>query len=144
VNDQAPEETCGVEEFVPEIEGPLSIGQVVELTGLSHDTLRWYEREGLLDSVARDSAGRRQYTQRDLRRLSLLVRLRTTGMPVSEMQRYADLMKAGPSTDGERAELLEAHRDRVLSHILDLQRDLEMINRKIASYRRSLSPTVPA
>lgn len=144
MTDHASNETCGVGEFAVDSEGPFSIGQVVELTGLSHDTLRWYEREGLLASVARDGAGRRQYTQVDLRRLLMLVRLRTTGMPVSEMQRYAALMQAGPSTDRERAELLEAHRDRVLSHIDDLQRDLEMINRKINSYRRSSSPVASA
>ena len=144
MRDHPPEETCGVGEFTVDSEEPLSIGQVAELTGLSHDTLRWYEREGLLDSVARDSAGRRQYTQIDLRRLLLLVRLRTTGMPVSEMQRYAALLPAGPSTERERTELLEAHRDRVLSHIGDLQRDLEMINRKINSYRRSPSPAASA
>lgn len=144
MNDEAADETCGIDEFTVEVEEPLSIGQVAELTGLSHDTLRWYEREGLLNSVARDSGGRRQYTQIDLRRLLLLVRLRTTGMPVSEMQRYAGLLSAGPSTDRERAELLEAHRDRVLSHIDDLQRDLEMINRKIASHRRSLTPVASA
>lgn len=142
MNDQGPGESCGVDEFTLEVEEPLSIGQVAELTGLSQDTLRWYEREGLVDSVARDGSGRRQYTQQDLRRLLLLMRLRTTGMPVSEMRRYAGLLQAGPSTDQQRAELLEAHRDRVLSHIVDLQHDLEMINRKIASHRRALSPAV--
>ncbi|WP_152360336.1 MerR family transcriptional regulator [Microlunatus speluncae] len=139
MSDQGPDGTCGVGELTLKPGERLSIGQVAELTGLSHDTLRWYERGGLLESVTRDSGGRRQYNQRDLRRLLLLMRLRTTGMPVSEMQRYAGLMKAGPSADRQRAELLEAHRDRVLSHIADLERDLEMINRKIASHRRGVA-----
>ena len=135
------DETCGVPEFEPETDGPLAIGQVSELTGLSIDTLRWYEREGLLDQVPRDSAGRRRFDRRDLKRLVLLIRLRATGMPVAEMRRYAELLRAGPSTDLDRALLLEAHRDRVQAHIADLQRDLELINRKINSHRSALAAT---
>ncbi|MFC7622355.1 MerR family transcriptional regulator [Microlunatus sp. GCM10028923] len=135
------DETCGVAELEPGTDGPLSIGQVAARTGLSIDTLRWYEREGLLDQVSRDGAGRRQFGTRDLRRLVLLIRLRATGMPVAEMKRYADLMRVGPSTDLDRALLLEAHRDRVAAHIADLQRDLELINRKITSYRGALAVT---
>jgi DNA-binding transcriptional MerR regulator len=145
VNDQSPgEETCGVDELVPHIDEPLTVGQVATLTGLSADTLRWYERVGLLEGVARDTSGRRQYTQVDLRRLALLMRLRATGMPVSEMQRYAELARAGAVTDPQRRQLLEAHRDRVLNHIADLHRDLDVINRKIAGYRGSQAPAVPA
>jgi DNA-binding transcriptional MerR regulator len=137
VNDEPDVETCGIEELVPDGAGPLPISRVAELTGLSPDTLRWYERVGLLEEVTRDSAGRRQYVPRDLRRLTLLMRLRATGMPVSEMQHYAQLAKAGDPTEPERKQLLEEHRDRVLSHIADLHRDLEVINRKIAGYRSS-------
>jgi DNA-binding transcriptional MerR regulator len=136
--------TCGVDELTPDIDGPLTVGQVATLTGLSTHTLRWYERVGLLEDVARDRSGHRQYTRVDLRRLVLLMRLRATGMPVSEMQRYAELVRAGSTTDLERMQLLEAHRDRVLSHIADLSRDLDVINSKIAGYRRALSPAIPA
>ena len=146
MNDQSPDvETCGVDELVPDVDEPLTVGQVAALTGLSADTLRWYERVGLLKGVARDPSGRRQYSQTDLRRLALLMRLRATGMPVSEMLRYAELAKGGASTEPQRRLLLEAHRDRVLNHIAGLHRDLDVINRKIAGYRGSRrSPAVPA
>ena len=133
---------CAVDEITPDVDGPLTVGQVAALTGLSAHTLRWYERVGLL-RVGRDASGYRQYTKVDLRRLTLLMRLRATGMPVSEMQRYADLLRSGEPTEAERLELLEAHRDRVLSHIADLYRDLDVINGKIAGYRRSMAPAVP-
>lgn len=149
VNDHTPAvETCGVDEITPDVDGPLTVGQVAKLTGLTTHTLRWYEQVGLLKSVARDAAGHRQYTRTDLRWLVLLMRLRATGMPVSEMLRYAELVRADVPTESQRAELLEAHRDRVLSHIADLHRDLDVINRKIAGYRRpadsALSPAVSA
>lgn len=136
--------TCGIDEITPDVDGPLTVGQVATLTGLSTHTLRWYERMGLLEGVARDGSGHRQYSQVDLRRLVLLMRLRATGMPVSEMQRYAELVRAGASTDLERMQLLEAHRDRVLGHIADLHRDLDVINSKIAGYRGSVSPAISA
>jgi DNA-binding transcriptional MerR regulator len=135
--------TCGVDELIPDVEGPLTVGQVAELTGLSAHTLRWYERVGLL-RVGRDASGYRQYTKVDLRRLTLLMRLRATGMPVSEMQRYAELLRSGDGTEQQRRELLEAHRDRVLAHIADLYRDLDVINSKIAGYQRSSAAAVPA
>jgi DNA-binding transcriptional MerR regulator len=145
VNDEPDVETCGIDELVPDVDGPLTVSRVAELTGLSAHTLRWYERVGLLDGVARDSAGRRQYMPSNLRRLTLLMRLRATGMPVSEMQHYAQLAKAGDSTEPERKQLLEEHRDRVLGHIADLHRDLDVINRKIAGYQGSRrSPAVSA
>lgn len=131
--------SCGVDEIIPDVGEPLTVGRVAELTGLSTHTLRWYERMGLIGDVARDPGGRRQYSRKDLRRLVMLMRLRKTGMPVVEMQRYADLIRAGESTEPERLQLLEEHRDRVLSHIADLERDLDVINTKIAGYHRSLS-----
>ncbi len=134
-------ETCGVDELVPNIDGPLTVSQVAELTGLSPHTLRWYERVGLLEGVTRGPSGHRQYTRTDLMRLTLLMRLRATGMPVSEMQRYAELVRSGSPTEPERMRLLEAHRDRVLSHIADLHRDLDVVERKITGYRQGASPS---
>ena len=144
MNETPDEETCGVDELIPDVDGPLSVGQAAELVGLSTYTLRWYERMGLLDDVARDHSGRRRYARADLQRLTLLMRLRGTGMPVREMQRYVELIRGGTATDQQRLDLLEAHRERVLSHIADLYGDLDVINRKIAGYRRALSPAEPA
>lgn len=137
-------ETCGIDELIPAVDEPLTVGQVAELTGLSVHTLRWYERVGLLDDVARDNSGYRRYTTRDLRWLAMFMRLRATGMPVNEMLSYAELARQGNATETQRLELLEAHRDRVLSHIADLHRDLDVINRKIAGYQRSAMERIPA
>lgn len=145
MNDETPDvETCGVDELTPDSDGPFTVGQAAELIGLSTHTPRWYERVGLLEDVARSSSGRRQYTRADLRRLVLLMRLRATGMPVSEMRRYVEFLRTGPAAEPQRMELLEAHRERVLGHIADLHSDLDVIDRKIAAYRRTLSPAPPA
>ncbi len=113
----------------------LSVAEAAARVGLTAHTLRWYEQEGLLPPVARDAAGRRRYRQVDLGRLGILTRLRTTGMPVSEMRRYAKLAEHGADTLPERGELLAEHRDRVLARLEQLRRDLDVIEQKIISCR---------
>ncbi len=113
----------------------LTVGETAEKVGLSVHTLRWYEQEGLIAPIGRDTAGRRRYSPDDLDWLQLLTRLRATGMPVREMRRYAELVRSGAGTYGERLRLFEEHRQRVLERIAELQRDLATVNRKIEYYR---------
>jgi DNA-binding transcriptional MerR regulator len=112
----------------------LSVSEAAQAVGLTTYTLRWYEQEGLVHPVARDSAGRRRYSENDLGFLTLLTKLRRTGMSVADMRRYAELIRGGPSTVTARKELLLAHRQRVLDQIAELQQDLEAVNYKIERY----------
>lgn len=114
----------------------LSVREAADRVGLSPHTLRWYEQEGLVAPVGRDSSGHRRYTGEDLSWLVLLTKLRRTGMPVRDMRRYAELARQGPRSIGERVRLFEGHRDRVLTRIAELQQDLDAINDKIDIYRK--------
>jgi len=67
----------------------LAIAEVVERTGLSRDTLRYYEKAGLIDAVDRSRGGQRRYVSGDLAWLEFLLRLRATGMSIADMQRFA-------------------------------------------------------
>lgn len=111
-----------------------SVGEAAATVGLSTHTLRWYEQEGLVEPIERDTAGRRRYRDRDLEFLELLTKLRSTGMSVADMRSYTELVRRGPTTFGERRALLEAHREHVLDQIARLQRDLEVVNYKIDRY----------
>jgi hypothetical protein len=71
----------------------LPIAEVVERTGLSRDTLRYYEKAGLIDAVDRSSGGQRRYASADLAWLEFLLRLRATGMSIADMQRFAELRR---------------------------------------------------
>ena len=115
----------------------LTVGEAAERVGLTTYTLRWYEQEGLVAPVGRDSAGRRRYTESDLDWLLLLTRLRRTGMPVRDMRRYAELARQGDRTLGARRALFEAHRARVLARMTELEEDLKVLNYKIDIYRRA-------
>ncbi|MBO4164144.1 MULTISPECIES: MerR family transcriptional regulator [Micromonospora] len=113
----------------------LSVGEAAARVGLTTYTLRWYEQEGLVAPVGRDSAGRRRYTEADLNWLMLLTRLRRTGMPVRDMRRYAELARQGDRTRAARRALFEAHRVRVLTRMAELEEDLKVLNYKIEIYR---------
>ncbi|MBK5145120.1 MerR family transcriptional regulator [Budviciaceae bacterium BWR-B9] len=112
----------------------MKIGTLAKKTGLSPHTLRYYERIGLLPTVYRDSSGQRDYDQRVLNRIEFLSKLRTTGMPLRDMQRYAELVTQGDSTAVQRQQLLEQHRQQVRHRLAELQSCLLVIDKKIDGY----------
>jgi DNA-binding transcriptional MerR regulator len=112
--------------------------QAAEKCGMSQHTLRWYERIGLLSRVDRTADGRRRFSDADLDWLMLISKLRATGMPVREMQRYAGLVRSGAG-EQERIDLLEQHRERVRVALAEQQECLALLDTKIGIYRRSVT-----
>ncbi|MFI0737258.1 MerR family transcriptional regulator [Streptomyces sp. NPDC021100] len=120
--------------------GGLCIGEAVRATGMSVDTLRFFEREGLLlRPVPRNAAGRRVYGQADVDWLLLVGRLRASGMPVATVGHFAELVRSGPGNEALRLELLREHERAVRARIAALGADLEIIRRKVAVYERHVS-----
>lgn len=114
-------------------EPTLSIAEVVERTGVSHDTLRYYEKEGLL-APPRDPGGRRRYRELDVGRVVFITRMRQSEMPIRVLQRYVALVEEGPSTEPERLQIMESHRDAVLARRAELDEALAIIEFKISVY----------
>lgn len=112
----------------------LGIGWLAAQTGRSVHAIRWYEMQGLLPGVARDSGGRRAFDPQHVQWLELMDRLRQSGMSIAEMRRYTVMVKQGRSTVAERARLLEAHRARVVQTVARWKRALALIDRKIEFY----------
>ena len=110
------------------------IAEIAELTGLSKDTLRWYEQEGLIPSVDRDASGYRAYDDAALRLIELVIRLRRTGMPVHQMREFVAMVREGAATHGRRMALLEQHRQHVYARLAEINEDLQAINSKIDHY----------
>jgi DNA-binding transcriptional MerR regulator len=120
--------------------GGLSIGEVAERTGLSVHALRFYEREGLLvGPVQRTSGGRRRYSALDVDWLLICVKLRVSGMPLADLQRFAVLVRQGPGNEAERLELLDAHRQRVDAQIQALEECRSVIAWKVGVYADHLA-----
>ena len=121
----------------------LSIADASERTGLSPDTLRYYERDGLmLHAVGRSATGHRRYTETDLRWIRLITRLRATGMPIRDVRGYADLVREGDGNEQERLDLLRAHRQQVLAQLAEVQDHLGAIDAKIGIYVEKLENTL--
>ena len=115
-----------------------TIGEAAEKCGLSQHTLRWYERIGLLGHIERGSDGRRRFSDGDLDWLSLLTKLRATGMPVRDMQRYAELVRSGAG-QAERLELLKRHREQVRRAIASQRECLKLLDAKVSNYENRLA-----
>jgi DNA-binding transcriptional MerR regulator len=117
----------------------LSPGQAVEQSGFSIDTLRYYERIGLLDGIERAPSGHRRFRNDDLEWLGILRCLRDTGMPIARMREYAELTRGGQATLAERLNLLTEHDVRVQEQIALLHAQHEHLREKINWYRSQMS-----
>ncbi|MGW5359841.1 MerR family transcriptional regulator [Actinopolymorpha pittospori] len=115
-----------------------SSGQAADKTGFSIDTLRYYERIGLLDPVGRSASGQRRFNDDDLNWLHLLRCLRETEMPLTDMLRFAELCRRGDESIPDRISLLEAHHDRVGRQIERMRERWSEIQHEIGSYRSRL------
>ena len=111
-----------------------SIQRAAAETGLSADTLRYYEKIGLITGVARSQSGHRRFSEDDLGWIRFLQRLRSTGMPIEQILRYGELARAGDHTAAERRHILETHRHTIRREIAALKDALEILERKIAHY----------
>ncbi|MFB7508060.1 MerR family transcriptional regulator [Streptomyces broussonetiae] len=124
-------------------EASWTIAQVAERTGLSHDTLRYYEKAGLIERVGRTTGNQRRYEAADLLWLEFLLRLRETGMSISDMQRYARLRAEGDTTVADRLAMLREHRAELADRMRALRRNASALDDKIEHYERLLDEQRP-
>jgi DNA-binding transcriptional MerR regulator len=116
----------------------LTITEVADTTGLSPDTLRYYEKAGLISPVGRSAGGQRRYAAADLAWIEFLLRLRDTGMSIADMQQFAGLRRRGDSTVPDRLTLLREHRARLAGRIRQLQASCRALDDKISHYQQLL------
>ena len=116
-----------------------SIAEAAERLSLTTDTLRYYERDGLLvETPGRAPSGHRRYTDNDLGWITMITRLRSTGMPIRTVRAYAELCRQGDGNELARLDLLYQHRDRVLAQLAQVTDHLGAINRKIGIYEERI------
>jgi DNA-binding transcriptional MerR regulator len=112
-----------------------TIAEVAARSGMSADTLRYYERIGLIDPPARNSAGRRAYRPEDLDWLGFLNRMRDTGIPLRALCEYAALRRVRTeSTTARRKQILVEYRRDVERRMAQLQSSLDALDYKISNY----------
>ncbi|GAA2064834.1 MerR family transcriptional regulator [Catenulispora yoronensis] len=116
-----------------------SPAQTVEMSGFSLDTLRYYEKIGLIEPVQRAAGGHRRYSEDDIGWLDMLRCLRGTGMPIAQMHSFAVLAREGDDTVADRLALLEEHDAAVEAELARLSEQRGKIQAKIEYYRSHLA-----
>ncbi len=117
----------------------ISIDEVAHRMGISKDTLRYYEKEGLLPPIRKGANGHRRYTDDDMGWVRTLQLLRGTGMPIREMKEFVALTWAGDHTVADRIEVLERYRVQLRDRMAaDVER-LAFLDYKIDIYSGMLA-----
>ena len=118
----------------------MTIAEVSKKYGLSPDTLRYYERVGLIPEVRRTSGGIRDYSEADCRWIELAKCMRGAGVQIEALVRYVSLFREGENTAGERRDILVEQREKLMERIADMQAALDRLNYKIERYDLELRP----
>lgn len=114
-------------------------GQIATRFGLTVDTLRYYEREGLLTGIERAASGHRRYRASDVELLDLVRCLRDTDMPIARLRTFAELAREGDHTITERLDILRHHDTTLTARIEELRSRQDVIRHKIAYYEGVLA-----
>ncbi|MEL7524321.1 MAG: MerR family transcriptional regulator [Pseudomonadota bacterium] len=114
----------------------MRISEASTKSGLSADTIRYYEKSGLVPAIERGPDGLRRFTPENIEWLVLLYWLRRTGLPMKEMRRFAALYREGAASIPERKAVLLSHEERLRRRRADLDRCAEVLAYKIATYRK--------
>jgi DNA-binding transcriptional MerR regulator len=116
----------------------MKIAEVSEQFGLSIDTLRYYERVGLIPPVHRNESGIRDYNELDLRRVDFIKCMRSAGLPIEILIEYVALVQKGDKNINARKEILVEQRDLLLARMQEMQKTLDILNYKIEVYENAV------
>lgn len=115
----------------------MTIKEVSRQYHISHDTLRYYERIGMIPTVTRTSGGIRDYQEEDLRWVELAICMRSAGLPVEAMIEYVKLYQEGDVTIPARLQLLIEQRELLLEQRQQIDATLDRLNYKISRYEEA-------
>ena len=118
----------------------MTIAEVSKKYDISDDTLRYYEKAGLIPRVPRTSGGIRNYTESDCNWVGFIKCMRSAGLPIDVLTKYVALFQQGDATIHARKRLLVEQRDQLMTRIEDMQSTLERLNYKIAQYEHAVVP----
>ena len=112
--------------------------EVSERHGITADTLRYYERIGLIPHVQRNESGIRDYNELDLRRVEFIKCMRSAGLPIEVLIEYVGLVQQGDQTIEARKEILKEQRKQLVARMEEMQKTLDMLDHKIEVYENAV------
>ena len=116
----------------------MTIKEVSEKYGISSDTLRYYERVGMIPPVERTEGGIRNYGEDDIKWVELVLCMRSAGLPIEAIIEYVRLSRLGDSTFKARLELLSEQREALISQKEKIDEMLSRLNYKISKYEEAV------
>ncbi len=116
----------------------MKIAEVSERYEISSDTLRYYERIGLIPPVHRDENGIRDYNDIDLRRVEFIKCMRSAGLPIEVLIEYVGLVQQGDRTIEARKEILKGQREMLAARMKEMQNTLDILDHKIEVYENAV------
>ena len=116
----------------------MKIAEVSEQYGLSADTLRYYERVGLIPPVNRSESGIRDYNELDLRRVDFIKCMRSAGLPIEVLIEYVGLVQKGDKTIEARKDILKEQRTLLTVRMKEIQKTLDILDHKIEVYENAV------
>lgn len=119
----------------------MKIAEVSKRYGVSADTLRYYERVGLLRHVPRNQSGIRDYDEASCNAVEFVKCMRDAGMSIESLVEYMELLDEGDATAAARKELLVRQSDAIRARIVDLESALERLEYKIDHYDEVMATT---
>jgi DNA-binding transcriptional MerR regulator len=112
----------------------MKIADVSDRYGITLDTLRYYERIGLIPTVNRNKSGIRDYGEIDLKRVEFIKCMRSAGLPIEVLVEYVGLVQQGDKTIEARKEILKEQREQLVARIKEMQKTLDILDYKIEVY----------
>jgi DNA-binding transcriptional MerR regulator len=116
----------------------MKIAEVSQQYDISADTLRYYERIGLLPSVNRTDNGIRNFSALDVRRVEFIKCMRSAGLPIDVLIEYMELVQQGDGTIQARKEILKEQRRLLSARMAEMQKTLDLLDYKIEVYEKAL------
>jgi MerR family transcriptional regulator, aldehyde-responsive regulator len=116
----------------------MKIAEVSEQYDISTDTLRYYERVGLIPPVNRNGSGIRDYNELDLRRVDFIKCMRSAGLPIEVLIDYVALVQRGDETIDARKDILKEQRELLLTRMQEMQKTLDILDHKIEVYENAV------
>jgi len=112
----------------------MTIAEVCARFELSHDTLRYYEKIGLIPTIQRRTSGIRNYNEEDCKWIEFIKCMRSAGLTIEFLSEYVKLFKEGETTLEKRRHLLIEQREKLREHMTEMQNTLDRLDRKVERY----------
>ena len=116
----------------------MKIAEVSKRYGISSDTLRYYERIGLIPPVNRNKIGIRDYSEIDVKRVEFIKCMRSAGMPIEVLIEYVGLYQQGDRTIEARKDILKEQREKLVAKMKEMQKTLDILDYKIEVYEKAV------